>query len=197
MVLSELKIWDFHHYVQERVLFLRKHSHSLKLQYLFRAHVIFQFTHWQRRAVRYELGNVGKTWMVSAILGRCRGTPSWTKCRDKNYIPRSRRYLFSPPLPTVSIISNGITIPWPASHLSADLKRHLAMPIHISRTIYMARPRTRYIICPRRRKPLSPRHLHLITCSRQCPLSLMIYYPLPWMMEKFCKKIWNQHKKVT
>ena len=45
MVLSELKIWDFHHCVQERKAFLQKHSHSLKLQDLFRAHVIFQFTH--------------------------------------------------------------------------------------------------------------------------------------------------------
>ena len=26
-----------------------------------------------------------KKWMVSAILGRCAGTPSWTKCREKNY----------------------------------------------------------------------------------------------------------------
>ena len=26
-----------------------------------------------------------KTWMVSAILGRWEGTPSWTKCREKNY----------------------------------------------------------------------------------------------------------------
>ena len=45
VVLRELKIWDFHYYVQERMLFLQKHSHSLKLQNLFRAHVIFQFTH--------------------------------------------------------------------------------------------------------------------------------------------------------
>ena len=45
VLLSELKIWDFHHCVQKRVLFLQKHSHSLKLHYLFRAHVIFQFTH--------------------------------------------------------------------------------------------------------------------------------------------------------
>ena len=45
VVLSELKIWDFRYYVQERMLFLQKHSHSLKLQNLFRAHVIFQFTH--------------------------------------------------------------------------------------------------------------------------------------------------------
>ena len=85
VVLSELKIWDFHYYVQERVPFLQKHSHSLKLQYLFRAHVIFQFTHLQRRAVIFVLGNVVKTWMVSAILGRCEDTPSWTKCREKNY----------------------------------------------------------------------------------------------------------------
>ena len=35
VALSELKIWDFHHYVQERVLFLQKHSHSLKLQNIF------------------------------------------------------------------------------------------------------------------------------------------------------------------
>ena len=46
VVLSELKIWNLHYYVQERMLFLQKHSHSLKLQNLFRAHVIFQFTHW-------------------------------------------------------------------------------------------------------------------------------------------------------
>ena len=45
VVLSELKIWDVHYYVQERMLFLQKHSLSLKLQNLFRAHVIFQFTH--------------------------------------------------------------------------------------------------------------------------------------------------------
>ena len=30
-VLSELKIWGFHHYVQESVHFLQKHSHSLTL----------------------------------------------------------------------------------------------------------------------------------------------------------------------
>ena len=60
VVLSKLKIWDSHHYVQESVLFLQKHSHSLKLQYLFRAHVIFQFTHKQRRAVRFVQGNVVK-----------------------------------------------------------------------------------------------------------------------------------------
>ena len=41
----DLKIWDFNHYVQKRVHFLKEYSHSLKLQYLFRAHVIFQFTH--------------------------------------------------------------------------------------------------------------------------------------------------------
>ena len=45
VVLSELKIRDLHHYVQERMHFLQKHSHSLKLQYLFLARVIFQFTH--------------------------------------------------------------------------------------------------------------------------------------------------------
>ena len=38
-VLSELKIY-FHQYVQKIMLFLQKHSHFLKLQYLFRAHVI-------------------------------------------------------------------------------------------------------------------------------------------------------------
>ena len=26
-----------------------------------------------------------KTWMVNAILVRCEDTPSWTKCREKNY----------------------------------------------------------------------------------------------------------------
>ena len=61
VVLSELKIWDFNHYVQERMAILHKNSHSLKLQYLFRAHVIFQFTHQQRRAVRFGLSNVVKT----------------------------------------------------------------------------------------------------------------------------------------
>ena len=35
VVLSELKIWDLHYYVQEIMLFLQKHSHSLKLQNLF------------------------------------------------------------------------------------------------------------------------------------------------------------------
>ena len=60
VVLSKLKIQHFQHYVQERVLFLQKHSHSLKLQYVFRAHVIFQFTNQQRR-VRFVLGNVVKT----------------------------------------------------------------------------------------------------------------------------------------
>ena len=85
VVLSELKIWDFHYYVQEIMLFLQKHSQSLKLQNHFRAYVIFQFTHSQRRTVKFVLGNVVKTWMVSAILGRCKGTSSWTKCRDKNY----------------------------------------------------------------------------------------------------------------
>ena len=61
VVLSELKIWDFHHYVQETVLVLKKHQHSLKLQYLLRAHVIFQSTHQQGRAARFVLGNVVKT----------------------------------------------------------------------------------------------------------------------------------------
>ena len=45
VVLSKLKIWNFHHYFQKIMHFLQKHSHSLKLQYLFRAHVMFQFTH--------------------------------------------------------------------------------------------------------------------------------------------------------
>ena len=85
VVLRELKIWDFHQYVQKIMLFLQKHSHSLKLQYIFREHVIFQFTHKQRRAVGFVLGNIVRTWMVSAILGRCEATPSWNKCRDKNY----------------------------------------------------------------------------------------------------------------
>ena len=71
VVLSELKLCDFHQYVQERVSFLQKHSLSLKLQYIFRAHVIFQFTHYQRRAVAFELGNVVEIWMVTAIHGRC------------------------------------------------------------------------------------------------------------------------------
>ena len=35
VVLRELKIRDFHHYVQERVYFLQKHSHSLKLFFFF------------------------------------------------------------------------------------------------------------------------------------------------------------------
>ena len=85
VVLSELKIWDFHHYVQERVLFLQKHSHSLKLQYLFSG---------ARNISVHSLASSEictrqrcKTWMVSAILGRWEGTPSWTKCREKNYRP--------------------------------------------------------------------------------------------------------------
>ena len=45
VVLSELKIWNYHHYVQKIMRFLQKHSHSLKLKYLFRAHLIFMFTH--------------------------------------------------------------------------------------------------------------------------------------------------------
>ena len=61
MVLSELEIWNFHNYVQKIMHFLQKHSHSLQLQYLFRAHVIFQFTNKQRRAVAFELGKVVKT----------------------------------------------------------------------------------------------------------------------------------------
>ena len=85
VVLSELKIWDFHHYVQERLHFLKKHSHSLKQQNIFRAHVIFLSTLQQRRAVTFVLGNAVKTLMVSAILGRCESTPLCTKCRGKNY----------------------------------------------------------------------------------------------------------------
>ena len=61
VVLSELKIWDLHYYVQERMLFLQNDSHSLKLQNLFRAHVIFQFMHLQRRAVGSVLGNIVET----------------------------------------------------------------------------------------------------------------------------------------
>ena len=71
VVLSELKICNFHHYVQKIMHFLQKYSHSLKLEYPFRAQVIFQFTHQQRRAVAFELGNVVKTLMVTAIPGRC------------------------------------------------------------------------------------------------------------------------------
>ena len=41
VALSELKITNFHHYVQKIMHFLQKHSHFLKLQYLFRAHIIF------------------------------------------------------------------------------------------------------------------------------------------------------------
>ena len=37
------------------------------------------------QAAGFVLGNVVKTWMVSAIPGRCEGTPLWTKCCDKNY----------------------------------------------------------------------------------------------------------------
>ena len=47
---SKTKVFHVHlktiqHYVQARVHFLQKHSHSLKLQYVFRAHIIFQLTH--------------------------------------------------------------------------------------------------------------------------------------------------------
>ena len=35
VVLRELKIWNFHQYVQKIMLFLQKHSHSLKLQFIF------------------------------------------------------------------------------------------------------------------------------------------------------------------